>query len=186
MESSAKNYHKLMVLGTAAANVDGTLYLSYFGMRRCDRLAEAYLGSEFQRGEATVLISGGYGKKLFETPPVSREATLMADYLIRQYAISHRALLIEDGSRDTEENFEFSMQHFPDFFEGIKEGEEVLGLVSHEDHLVNAVKAGRKKINCREAQLVKLPTRELVGSNRRITSLGRVGLQQELAIAADG
>lgn len=174
-----------MVLGTAAANKQGDLYLSELGMRRCDRVAEAYYGTDFDRIEGLILVSGGYGKLLFDAPPEDREAVLMAGYLERVYYIPQSAMLIEDESTDTKENFDFSVERFPDFFKNIKYGEEVLGLVSHSDHLVKASKIGRRAINCSERQLVEMPTQELIEEISNIATSRHATFAEGYPMAAD-
>lgn len=187
------SHNKIMVLGTAAADETGELYLSDIARRRCDRAAEAYFGYRFKRDDGSMLLSGGYGKALEDAPPIGREARLMADYLIKQYGIPPRALLLEDESTTTEENFAFSLEQYPEFFEEIVNGERKLGLVSDEDHLVRAAMIGSWVLKCSERQFTMLPTWKLVDKGTRVAiipevtalPLERVGTEQYEAMAAD-
>lgn len=155
-----KGYNKIMVLGTAGADEGGELYFSAPARNRCDRAAEAYFGSGFGRSDGSILIAGGYAKWLFDEPPVKREARVMAEYLIERYGIPKNALLLEDESTNTEENFTFSQDAHPGFFEDVNSFDTKLAIVSHESHLKKALVIGRRVLNCYERQLVPLPTRQ--------------------------
>lgn len=179
------NYNKIMVLGTAATDDEGELYLSNVAKSRCDRAAEAYFGNRFKRTENSVLITGGYSRVLSETPPVGREARLMANYLINRYSMPPSALLLEDESTSTIENFTFSKQQYPEFFEEIVNGERKLALVSQDDHLAKAALIGSWVLTCSERQFVKLPTRELTYTAGKVANLERVIVEPQTAQAAD-
>lgn len=176
-----------MVLGTAAADETGELYLSAAAKSRCDRAAEAFFDHRFKREKESLLLSGGYSKEFSENPPIGREALLMADYLIRQYALDSRALLVEDESTTTEENFRYSLLRYPGFFEDVvNDGDRKLALVSRADHLERAVSIGSRVLQCAERNLVKRPTWEVIQSNDNIVPLRRsVALPTESYAAAD-
>ncbi len=144
-----KNHNRIMVLGTAA-NVNGELHLTDMGKSRAHRAAQAFFEKGFARGEGSILLTGGYSKAFGEMPPIGREAHLMAEFLLGQYdRISPHHLLIEDESTTTEENFLFSLQRFPEFFEGTaNQGDRKLALVSQPDHLKTAVTIGSWALRC--------------------------------------
>lgn len=132
--------NRMMAFGTGERAEDGSLVLTDLAKRRADKVAEVYYNHSFNRkgAEPSILLSGGYGKREFpDEPPMQREAQLMAEYLIEQYFIPKSAMLIEDESTDTDENFKNSLQGYPDFFDYMDK--KRLGLVSHESHLKNRV-----------------------------------------------
>lgn len=171
-----------MVLGTAGANEQGELYLSAPAKARCDRAAEVYYGKGFSRGvEGSFLITGGYGKSIFDTPPINREAQVMAEYLIRQYRMPESIFLLESESTTTRENFDFSVNDYPEFFADIESGERKLALISDKDHLDRALRIGAGAINCYERQLVTYATH---GTGRILEFPSRVP-EQSSPLAAD-
>lgn len=175
-----------MVLGTAGIGEDGDLYLSDHARSRCDRAAEAYFGHDFSRTNQSILIAGGYAKWLFDEPPVSREAHVMAEYLIKTYGIPETAFLLEDQSTNTEENFILSHEKYPDFFEDIEHYERKLAVVSHENHLERAVFIGRQVLNCYERQLVPLAARQMFFTESNILSFEPAEDRTDIPLAASG
>lgn len=173
-----------MVLGTAANN-NGELCFSPPAKSRCDRAAEAYYNSRFKRGEASLLIAGGYADWLFEEPPIKREALVMADYLINTYNIPANALLLEDQSTDTEKNFTFSRDMFPEFFKDVIDGERKLAVVSHQNHLDKATHKAIGALACSVRQLVLLPTREPFPEEANVRNTEDLETKQDILLAAD-
>ena len=150
--------NKMMVLGTAGITDDGELFLSKLAEQRAHRVAEVYYNQSFNRANGQILVAGGYSKELKDAPPVQREAQLLGRYLIEQYSIPERALLIEDESTTTEENFTLSLERYPEFFDDVMNDRRKLGLVSHPFHLKRAAKIGSKILSCSESSFRGLPT----------------------------
>jgi hypothetical protein len=184
-----KNYNKIMVLGTAGINEAGEPVLTDQAKRRCDRAAVEAFGYRFKRTPGSILIAGGYSPELHDTPPEKREAHLMASYMLDQYPIPPDALLLEDESRSTKENFEFSFEKFPDFFEDVTSGERKLALVSDEEHLQRAALIGSWVLRCSERQFAMQPTWKFVeaaGQGREITPIRHAVIDLGVvAMAAD-
>lgn len=158
--AKAKKYDRLMAFGTCSVDDEGNMQLSKLARLRSDRVAEAYYSETFRQrlsriGEA-ILIAGGYGKQLFSEPPETRESVLMADYLVREYKIPAGAILLEEESTTTQENWEYSKRLFPEFFASIPEGAEKLGVVSQFDHLDRVTRIGCGVLECSSKQFVQL------------------------------
>lgn len=173
-----------MVLGTGR-NDEGEVGFSQPMKIRCDRAAEAYFDSGFERGDESLLVTGGYARWLFEKPPIKREALLMADYLINMYNIPSRALLVEDQSTTTEENFTFSRDQFPEFFEEVTGGERKLAVVSHQNHLDKAALIGPLALACSARQFVMLPVWQPVSRGNVAVLSSSAATGQEVPLAAD-
>lgn len=110
----------------------------------------------------------------------------MARYMMDQYPIARKVLLLEDESRTTKENFDFSLERYPEFFEEIVSGERILGLVSDEEHLRRAVRIGSGALDCYERQLKPLPTREFARGIGQVAVLRPAMAEPEIAaMAAD-
>lgn len=158
--AKAKKYDRLMAFGTCSVDDEGNMQLSKLARLRSDRVAEAYYSETFRQrssriGEA-ILITGGYSEQLFSEPPKTRESVLMADYLVREYKIPVSAILLEDESTTTQENWENSTKLFPEFFANIPGGAEKLGVVSQFDHLDKVTKIGCGVLQCSSKQFVQL------------------------------
>lgn len=153
---------KVMVLGTAGINDEGELFLSKLAEQRAHQVAEVFYNQSFDRNNGRILVAGGYSKELKDKPPIQREAYLIGEYLMRQYSIPERALLLEDESTTTVENFTLSLERYPDFFADVIDGKRRLGLVSHRDHLKRAVIIGTKALGCAEGWHRDFPTREQI------------------------
>jgi hypothetical protein len=184
-----KNYNRIMVLGTAGIDEAGEPVLTEIAKRRCDRAAVEAFGYRFKRTAGSILIAGGYSPALHDTPPEKREAHLMAGYIEDQYPSLAGTLLLEDESRTTKENFEFSFEKYPDFFEDVVNGERKLALVSDEEHLERAAMIGSWVLRCTERQFAMQPTwgpLEPVGQGREITPIRRTEVYLgTVAMAAD-
>lgn len=131
-----------MVFGTGKRAEDGSLELTELAKHRAYEVAKTYYNHSFKRGAArAILIAGGYSKLEFpEEPPAEREAHLIKDFLKEEFFIPEEAFAVEDESTNTVENFENSLEAYPDFFDII--GEKRIGLVSQPFHLERAIKVG--------------------------------------------
>lgn len=150
---------KAMVLGSATREKDGTFRLTAVGRARAERVAELYESELFNRRDAAILIAGGYGKCYADRPPSreQREGKLLANYLMKRYAIPGSALLIEDESTNTIENWQYSMGQHEEFFDEVISGNERLGLVSHPNHLKRVQYIG-EQLGLRADMLLQFPT----------------------------
>ena len=140
--------NKIMVLGTGRRTESGDVELTNWGKRRLDAAAAEFFKKSFNRksDQPIILVSGGYGKKLFpDRPPTNREAPQMRDYLVETYDICPSKIAVEDESVDTEENIIKSLEGFPELFSDVNERR--LGLASHQEHLEWAVEIGARAID---------------------------------------
>lgn len=123
---------KLSVIIVLGACIRGTVITGSL-KRRLDK-AVSYLRDN---PETRVIVSGGQGKGEDVT-----EASAMRGYLINCGIPSDR-IVIEDQSRTTKENLEFSKKF-------LKRGEKKVGIVTNNFHIYRAVKlakaAGYKKV----------------------------------------
>ena len=147
-----------MLFGTAVADAEGQIHMSETGKQRCYRAAVAYFDHRFDRRPESLLVSGGFSKDLKDAPPASREALLIADFLIKRCDIPAAAIVTETHSMSSIENIICSAEEFPDFFEGIKAGEEKIGLVSHPHHLARVAFIGSELLPCPVDRFIRLPT----------------------------
>ena len=135
-------YNNLLIFGTAGVSEDGELFLSEHAQVRAHRAAAEYLRKSFNKKTGRIVIVGGYSKELQSNPPKERESRLIGRFLLEQYqSIPEGALLYEDESTDTWENYLYSLRDFPEIFEG------KLGLISHPNHLKRAIKIGKEVLH---------------------------------------
>lgn len=162
----------MMVFSTGIVDKEGVLHLTDIGKGRAKRAAEAYYSADFSQTPESILVSGGFSKNFIHNPPHGREATLLADYMMRAYDIPSSAFLIEDQSTDTIENLTLSHERYPEWFEDVLDEESKLGLVSDPYHLTRAAMAACALLSCSESQLVKLPTDRFYNKLGEMAALG--------------
>lgn len=165
MRRSRKDYDLLMTFGSCETDEAGHIHLSDTGRQRCYRTAEAFFDRRFHRRKESLLIAGGHPKKLIDNPPAEREALLMADLLITQCDVPSSAIITETRSTSSIENFTCSMEEYLELFQGVINGEERIGLVSHPLHLARLAFIGTELLPCSADQLIKLPTMQRDGRN---------------------
>ena len=164
MRKSAQDHELLMTFGSSIIDDEGQIHLSNTSKQRCYRTAEAFFHHKFHRNNESLLIAGGYPKSL-ASPPVAREALLMADFLIERCNIPSRAIMVETQSTSSIENFIYSAQEYPELFQGVMNGEEKIGLVSNPRHLARLAFIGSELLPCQKEQLILLPTMQQDGCN---------------------
>ena len=178
---SREEYSKVIVFGTASVDGDGRMQLSDTGKRRGDRAAEAFYRDE----NKNILVTGGYSKALFASPPEQKEAWLLADYLMSAYKIPRRALFVEEESTTTEENLRFSLEQYPEYFEQAAQGKEVIALVSQADHLARIALLRSGMLGCPDSQFRDLIAYQPLQRVGTIHSISSIALDRSMAAASD-
>ncbi len=178
------NGNRILVPALPAIDFDGTPSLSVAAQQRADRAIEEYCHSSFRRGLSTILIVD-----LFEKEHTSTKsgAELMGEYAIRQYGLPRETFLIEAESTNIEEGFALSFKKYPEFFEGIMNGNRKLGIASHLDDMNEVAKMGSKVLGIYGKWIKELPTSELyseIGKNV-ISRFAEQPYTVDLAMAAD-
>lgn len=159
-----KDLNKFMILGTGGRGEDGDVCITDFAKQRVNRAIEeaAIRKISLRSNVPFLLFSGGHSPELFDTPPPTSEAKRMADYALRMYrsdGLTASAILLEEESTNTYENFFYSVNGYTEFFEETLQEERELAIVSHSAHIGRAAASAAGVLNCSPAAIIAIPVR---------------------------
>lgn len=164
-----KRYNLIFVPGTGARNEEGEVSITDFGKQRVYRAVEAFSNRGFQRKDrdnnviGRILFTGGYDPELFDVPPLSREAGVMAQCALGVHPGLGDHIALEQESTSTEENFARSAELYPELFEEVRRGERKLGVVTQPRYMGYTAAIACEILSCTPQAIVPLVTRQPLG-----------------------